>query len=76
MFRTCIWDMGARPAVPARKNEAPVHCPDFIYQNRNRVERMWGRLKEWRALATRCEKNAASFKGVLCLVATMDWIKS
>lgn len=63
-------------ALPARKNEAAVHCPDFIYQNRNRVERMWGRLKEWRAVATRYEKTATSFKGVLCLAATMDWIKS
>ena len=75
-FRTCIWDLGARPAVPAKKNEAPVRCPDFIYQNRNRVERMWGRLKEWRAVATRYEKTAASYTGVLCLAATMDWIKS
>src|SRR3712207_8010242 len=32
-------------------------------------------LKEWRAIATRYEKTARSFLGVLCIAATMDWIK-
>ena len=68
-------DMGARPAIPARRNEAPVRCPDFIYVHRNRVERLWGRLKEWRAIATRYEKTARSFMGVLCIAAARDWLK-
>jgi transposase len=46
-----------------------------IYNNRNRVERLWARLKEWRAVATRYEKTAASFLGVLCLAATADWLR-
>jgi transposase len=75
-FREQIWDMGARPAIPARKNEAPVACPDWIYHNRNRVERLWARLKEWRAVATRYEKTACSFMGVLCLAAAIDWLRS
>ncbi|MBA9071717.1 transposase, partial [Methylobacterium sp. RAS18] len=29
--------------------------PDWIYNNRNIVERLWARLKEWRAVATRYE---------------------
>ncbi|TDH60253.1 IS5/IS1182 family transposase, partial [Dankookia rubra] len=33
------------------------------------------RLKEWRAVATRYEKTAASFLGVLCLAATADWLR-
>jgi transposase len=75
-FRELVWSKGARPAIPTRRNEAAVACPDFIYHNRNLVERLWGRLKEWRAVATRYEKTAASFSGVLCLAATMDWLKS
>ena len=49
--------------------------PDWIYVNRNHVERLWARLKEWRAIATRYEKTASSFMGVLCLAAALDWIK-
>ncbi len=74
-FREHIWNSGARPAIPCKSNEAPVVCPAWIYRNRNLVERLWARLKEWRAIATRYEKTAASFMGVLCLAAAMDWLK-
>src|SRR5215203_1593451 len=57
-FRDHVWSSGARPAIPAKRNEAPVACPDWAYVNRNRVEMVWGRLKEWRAVATRYEKTA------------------
>ena len=74
-FREYIWSLGAKPAIPAKSNEASVACPDWIYNNRNVVERLWARLKEWRAVATRYEKTARSFVGVLCLAATLDWIR-
>ncbi len=74
-FRDHVWAMGARPAIPPQRHEAPVACPDWVYNNRNRVERLWARLKEWRAVATRYEKTAASFTGVLCLAATLDRLK-
>ena len=74
-FREHVWTMGARPAVPPKRNEEQVACPDYIYTNRNRVERLWARLKEWRAVATRYEKTARSFNGVLCLAATLDWLR-
>jgi transposase len=75
-FRQPVWDTGARSAIPTKRNEAPIACPDWVYVNRNRVERLWARLKEWRAVATRYEKTATSFMGVLCLAATIDWIKT
>jgi transposase len=75
-LREQVWNMGARPAIPPKRNEAPVRCPEWIYLNRNRVERLWARLKEWRAVATRYEKTARSFMGVLCLAATQDWLKN
>ena len=75
-FRESIWSLGARPAIPAKSNEAPVACPEWIYNNRNVVERLWARLKEWRAVATRYEKTASSFMGILCLAAALDWLKT
>jgi transposase len=74
-FRARVWDTGARPAIPSKRNEEQLACPAWVYNNRNIVERLWGRLKEWRAVATRYEKTACSFMGVLCLAATMDWIR-
>ena len=58
-LREQIWDMGARPVIPHKRNgrtaepSDPVRCPGFIYVHRNRIEWLWGRLKEWRAVATR-----------------------
>jgi transposase len=45
------------------------------YANRRLVENLWARLKEWRAVATRYEKTAISFLGVLHLAAALDWLK-
>ena len=92
-FRQHIWDRGARPTIPPQRHEAPVACPDWIYPNRNKVERLWaerargsvlqsrmewqaeGRLKEWRAVATRYKKTASSVLGVLSIAAALDWFR-
>jgi transposase len=72
-FRERVRGRHARPAIPAKRNQPPKTCPDWACANRNRVERLWGRLKEWRAVATRYGRIACSFMGVLCLAASMDW---
>jgi len=41
-----------------------------VYRNRNVVERCFGRLKEYRRIATRCEKTAR-----YCL-AMVRWVAS
>ncbi len=52
-LREHLCERGARPAIPAKRNEEPVACPDWVYSNRSLVERLWARLKERRAIATR-----------------------
>jgi transposase len=74
-FREHVRSLGAKPAIPPQRHEAPVACPAWIYHNRNRVERLWARLKERRAVATRHEKTARSFMGLLCLAAALDWLR-
>ncbi len=85
-FRELIWSLGARPAIPAKRHEAAVACASRLGATRTAtsprreafaagVERLWARLKEGRAVATRDERTACSFMGVLCMAATMDWIK-
>lgn len=75
-FREHTWTTGARPAIPTTRNEEQLACPDWVYHSRNIIERLWARLKEWRAVPTRYEKTAVSFAGVLCLAAKLDWLKS
>jgi len=74
-FREHVWSMGAKLAIPPQRYEAPVACPDWIYNNRNVVECLWARLKEWQADATRYEKTASSYMGILCLAAALYSLK-
>ena len=73
--REHIWNLGARPAIPPKIFFFNVSWTYLIYTHRNQVERLWARLKEWHAVATRYEKTANSFMGVLCLAAAIDWIR-
>ncbi len=50
-FREHIWSLGAGPFIPTKSDEVSAACPAWIYNNRNVVERLWARLKEWRAVA-------------------------
>ena len=75
-FRDLIWTPGARPAIPPKRNEAPVAGPPWIHNNRDRVERLRARLKEGRAVVTRYEKTARSLAGALRLAASLDWLRN
>lgn len=46
------------------------------YRDRNRVERMFGKLKQQRRIATRYDKTVLSFEIFLNLAATRFWLKS
>jgi transposase len=66
----------AQAGDPGQKNEAPMACSAWIHNNRNRVERLWARLKEWRAAATRYKKTVRSFMGMLGLAAVFDSLRA
>jgi transposase len=74
-FRQHIWDLGARPAVPNKRSETPVACPDWAYASRRLVAKLGARLKESRAVVNRYEKTARSFLGVLHLAAALGWLR-
>jgi hypothetical protein len=66
----------ATTARAANARHARNPSSNVMRVNCNLVARLWNRLKEWRAVATRYEKTACSFMGVLCLAAAFDWIKT
>ena len=46
------------------------------YKDRNVVERTFNRLKQWRAIATRYEKNARNYRaGILIACITLFWLR-
>jgi transposase len=76
-FRENLLMRGILPIIPPRSNrKVPVH-PDYRrYKDRNRVERMFGKLKQQRRIATRYDKTVLSFESFLNLAASRLWLKS
>jgi transposase len=67
---------GIQAVIPPRSNrKTQIAWDAVLYKDRNRIERMFGRLKINRAIATRYDKLAESFLGMLHLAAIRLWIK-
>lgn len=75
-WRSLIRAAGAEAAVPSQPTHPPVAYDQAAYGRRHRIENLWARLKEWRALATRYDKTAASYLGGLHLAAALDWLSN
>lgn len=69
---------GIRAVIPRRSDQRPSdrrHRFDTaVYIQRNRVERLVGRLKEFRRVATRFEKRAVHFLAMVTLAAVLLWL--
>lgn len=73
-FRKHLRKRGIRYTIPRRSNEK--HKGSFnkkIYRERNKVERLFSRLKEFRRIATRYEKRAANYSAMLTVAAIFLW---
>jgi putative transposase len=58
--------------IPAKKNRLePRSIDENLYKDRNKVERYFNKLKQYRRIATRYEKTAISFAGFVYLASTM-----
>jgi transposase len=67
---------GIGAVIPRLKNEPRrgVRFDRAAYRERNRVERTIGRLKQFRAVATRYEKLAAHYHALLTLACIRLWL--
>jgi transposase len=45
-----------------------------LYKDRNRIERLIGRFKQFRRVATRYEKRAVNFLAMVTIAAIMLWL--
>ena len=71
-FREALKDKGIRACIPGRKQRnIPVKYDKRRYKRRNRIEIMFGRLKDWRRVATRYDRCTKVFLSVIALAATV-----
>ena len=70
-LRAAIKARGITPCIPPRKGRKnPAAYCKATCRRRNLVERMFGRLKDWRRIATRYDRCAHTFSAI-CIAATV-----
>jgi transposase len=63
---------GAVPVIPPKANRKTPRPDDkTLYKQRNRIERCFSKLKHFRRLATRFEKNKINFEAVVALACSV-----
>jgi transposase len=74
-FVEAIHTGGAEAVIPPRSNRKSLRDYDkILYKERNLVERLFQKLKNYRRIATRYERLARNYNAMLVLVATVIWL--
>lgn len=75
-FRDSLKDKGIKVCIPGRKSrKKAVKYDKRRYKRRNRIEIKFGRLKDWRRVATRYDRCPESFFSAIMLAAiVLFWL--
>ena len=74
-FGEALKDKGKRACFPGRKqSETTGKYEKHRYNRRKRIEIMFGRLKDWRRLATRYDRCPKEFLMAIVLAATVIYL--
>ena len=71
-YRDALQAKGITPCIPGRKSRNKTNkYHKRRYKRRNRIEIMFGRLKDWRRVATRYDRCPMVFLSAIALAATV-----
>ena len=62
-------------SAKSNRRNSSVFCK-WLYRYRNRVERFFNKLKQFRGIATRYDKNPNNFLAAIKLASVRIWIKT
>jgi putative transposase len=67
---------GTEVVIPPRRNRTYRRAYDAdLHKERNRIERFFNKLKQFRRVATRYDKLLANFMGFVKLAAIAIWLR-
>ena len=70
-----VQGMGAEAVIPPRSHrKTPRDYDQYLYKERNAIERMFCRLKQFRRIASRYDKLASSFMSFLYVASISIWL--
>ena len=73
-LRQLLANQNIEAVIPSIARRKPLIPYDPVaYRQRNLIERMFGRLKDFRRIATRYDKLARNFLASIALAATLIW---
>lgn len=73
-LRDWLEERGTKAVIPPRKNRKLQYDYDkAAYKQRNVIERLFCRLKDWRRIATRFDRNVGNFMAAVALAAAVIW---
>lgn len=71
-----IYDRGGEPTIPSKKGaKFDWHCDWWHYKERHLVEKYFLKLKSFRRIATRYDKQAFTYLGFICIASILIWLK-
>ena len=69
-FRWALADQGIAPCIPSKANrKVPIPHAPVLYRQRHKIENAFGRLKDWRRLATRYDRCPIVYLSACALAA-------
>jgi transposase len=72
--RRLIEERCSAPNIPPRCHRRWKNCfSPYLYRGRNAIERMFGRLKDFRRIATRYDRLASNYLAAVVLAATVSY---
>ena len=72
--RQQIRDEGAVPVIPSRNNATrKAYRPKRIFRRRHKIENYFCRIKDWRRIATRFDRNLKNFMAAIAIAAAVIW---
>lgn len=76
-YRKALCAKGISACIPPRRGrKAPSTYCKTQYKQRHKVENMFGRLKDWRRIATRYDRRAAIFMAAITIAAiVIYWLQ-
>ena len=75
-IREMIEAQDAVPIIPDRSSATTPHAfSHVLYRLRNRIERFFNKLKQFRRIATRYEKLAANYLAMIKIATIRIWLR-
>ena len=73
-LRGWLAERGTTAVIPSKRNrKIQLQCDAQIYKQRNVVERMFCRIKDWRRVATGFDRNIKTFMATIAIAAIVIW---